>query len=52
MSSKVLYEYLQSVGCCETCVLRYFKAHVDEFLDIPKAFLSVSCFYLSHLLNV
>lgn len=37
MDFNLVGEYLNDVGCCRTCVLRFLKPNIDDFLDVDYA---------------
>lgn len=39
---KSLSEYLTEIGCCRTCVLRFLKPNIDDFLDVEKSLENVN----------
>lgn len=45
IENQEVFNYLKTIGCCNTCCLRYFNGRGDDYLNIDKSLLSVNWKY-------
>lgn len=41
-SLQLFYNYLEEIGCCQICILRYMKGRGNDFLFVKSSLKSVN----------